>query len=104
MSETGLVGPATVCRDEANSAATTVGTIAQYRPYSGGSPASLAKAKPCGSTTMAPINPASASAFTVERSTPGHHLRSGNKRLESGAIEPGKAVPSGGVPETLSDR
>src|SRR2546421_9743364 len=86
MSETGLVGPATVCSDEPNSAATTVGTIAQYSPYSGGSPARVANATPCGNTTTAPIRPASASALSVERSTRGHHLRSGNKRRESGAV------------------
>src|SRR6266496_6108493 len=95
MSETGLVGPATVCKDEPNSAATTVGTIAQYRPYSGGSPARVANATPCGSTTTAPMRPASASAFNVERSTRGHHLRSGNKRRESGVIETVEGVTSG---------
>src|SRR5256885_17014103 len=92
MSETGLVGPATVCRDEANSAATTVGTIAQYRPYSGGSPASVANATPCGSTTMAPINPASASAFSAERSTRGHHLSKGSRRCGSGMVETAEGV------------
>src|SRR5712672_2301731 len=95
MSETGLVGPATVCRDEPNSAATTVGTIAQYRPYSGGSPARVANATPCGNTTTAPINPASASAFSVERSTRGHHLRNGSKRCASGMVETVEGVTSG---------
>src|SRR6266851_9643992 len=95
MSETGLVGPATVCRDEPNSAATTVGTIAQYRPYSGGSPASVAKATPWGRTTTAPMRPASASAFSVERSTRGHHLRNGSKRRGSGVIEAVEGVTSG---------
>src|SRR3977135_898115 len=99
MSETGLVGPATVCRDEPNSAATTVGTIAQYKPYSGGRPASVANATPCGNTTTAPIRPASASAFSVERSTRGHHLRSGNKRRERGEIETDEGVTSGRGPE-----
>src|SRR5438309_10592079 len=87
MSETGLVGPATVCREEPNRAATTVGTIAQYKPYSGGRPASVANATPCGSTTMAPINPASASAFSVERFTRGHHLSKGSRRCGSGMVE-----------------
>src|SRR5260370_23988933 len=94
MSETGLVGPATVCRDEPNSAATTVGIIAQYRPYSGGSPASVAKATPCGSTTMAPIMPASASALSVAAFTRGHHLRNGNKRRESGVVDAVEGVTS----------
>src|SRR5882762_7738359 len=95
MSETGLVGPATVCRDEPNSAAITVGTIAQYRPYSGGRPASVANATPCGNTTTAPMRPASASAFSVERSTRGHHLRNGSRRCESGMIETVEGVTSG---------
>src|SRR5258706_961471 len=95
ISETGLVGPATVCRDEPNRAATTVGTIAQYKPYSGGSPASVANATPCGSTTTAPINPASASAFSVERSTRGHHFRNGNNRCASGMVEAVEGVTSG---------
>src|SRR5689334_686019 len=94
MSETGLVGPPTVCRDEPNRAATIVGTIAQYRPYSGGSPASVANATPCGNTTTAPIRPASASAFSVERSTRGHHLSSGNKRRERGVVEAIEGVTS----------
>ena len=41
------------------------GTIAPYRPYSGGMPASVANATPCGSTTIAPVSPANASARTV---------------------------------------
>src|SRR5437773_10336164 len=95
MSETGLVGPATVCKDEPNSDATTVGTIAQYRPYSGGSPASVANATPCGNTTTAPIRPASASALSVERSTRGHHLSNGSKRCGSGVIDAVGGVTSG---------
>jgi len=89
------VGPATVCKDEPNSAATTVGTIAQYRPYSGGSPASVANATPCGSTTTAPINPASASALSVAASTRGDHLRKGSRRRESGVVETVEGVTSG---------
>src|SRR5947209_18558447 len=81
--------------DLPNSAATTVGTIAQYRSYSGGSPARVANATPCGNTTTAPIRPASASALKVERSTRGHHLRSGNKRRGSGVIETVEGVTSG---------
>src|SRR6266705_1620365 len=87
MSETGLVGPATVCNDDPNSAATIAGTIAQYRPYSGGSPASMAKATPWGSTTMAPTRPASASAFNVAEPTSGHHFRNGSKRSGKGRFD-----------------
>ena len=61
-SETALVGPETACQDEPNSAATIAGTMAQYKPYSGGMPASVAKAMPCGITTTALIRPAVASA------------------------------------------
>ena len=65
ISDTALVGPETACMDDPNRAATTVGTMAQYRPYSGGNPASVAKATPCGTTAMAPMSPASASARSV---------------------------------------
>ncbi|BCL72652.1 hypothetical protein TUMSATVNIG1_46200 [Vibrio nigripulchritudo] len=40
------------------------GTIAVYKPYSGGNPAIIAYATPCGNTTIAPVNPAIKSAFT----------------------------------------
>src|SRR6266700_3548194 len=73
MSDTGLVGPATVNRDDPNSAATIAGTMAQYRPYSGGSPASVAKATHWGSTKMAP--------------TSGHHFRNGSKRSGKGRFD-----------------
>src|SRR2546425_9058813 len=87
MSDTGLVGPATVCRDEPNSAATIAGTMAKYRPYSGGSPASVAKETPWGSTTMAPTRPASASAVSVAGATTGHHFRNGTKRSGKGRFD-----------------
>ena len=57
-----LVGPETWCHDEPQSAATTAGSIAQYRPNCGGRPASVAYATPCGSTTSAPMRPARTSA------------------------------------------
>ncbi len=60
-----FAGPATMRRLEPNSAATMQGTIAAYRPYSGGNPARVAKAAPCGNTTTAPVSPASASARKV---------------------------------------
>jgi hypothetical protein len=62
-----LAGPVTIRRLEPNSAATMHGSSAAYRPYWGGTPAKVAKATPCGSTTTAPVRPASASA----RSAPG---------------------------------
>ena len=61
-SELALVGPETTCQLEPNSAATMHGTTAVYRPYSGGSPASVAKAIPCGRTSSAPSTPATRSA------------------------------------------
>src|SRR6188508_456767 len=64
-----LVGPETTCRLEPNSAATAQGTIAVARPYSGGRPARVAKAKPCGRTRRAPSRPARASARRVGRSS-----------------------------------
>src|SRR5580765_5768494 len=70
--------------------------MAQYRPYSGGSPASVANATPWGSTTIAPIRPASASALSVAASTRGHHFSRGNSRSERGEFEGGEGVT--GVP------
>ena len=83
-SETALVGPETACQEELNSAAISAGTMAQYRPYSGGMPASVAKATPCGSTTIALISPAVASARRVCRLTIGHQARNGNRRCRPG--------------------
>ena len=68
-SEFALVGPETTCQLEPNSAATMQGTTAVYRPYSGGSPASVANAIPCGRTSSAPSTPATTSARTLARST-----------------------------------
>ena len=45
------------------------GTTAVYRPYSGGRPASVAKAMPCGRTSSAPSTPAMRSARRLARST-----------------------------------
>ena len=77
-SEFALVGPETTCQLEPNSAATTHGTIAVYRPYSGGRPASVAKAKPCGSTSSAPSTPATsrrASVCAIDAAHPGAEQR-----------------------------
>src|SRR3979409_1296555 len=79
-----VVGPDTRCQLEPNSAATIAGTIAAYKPYSGGMPAMVANATPCGSTTTAPMAPAIASARTVTRLTRGHHRRNGSKRVRCG--------------------
>src|SRR5262245_40004517 len=107
MSDTGFVGPATVCSDELKSAATSVGTMAQYRPYSGGRPASVANATPCGSTTIAPITPASASARSEAESTRGHHLRRGIEDIadaitETVMVSNGVGAPAAWYPPAAS--
>ena len=79
-----VVGPETRCQLEPKRAATIAGTIAAYRPYSGGIPAIVAKATPCGSTMTAPIAPAVKSARLVTRCTRGHHLRNGSSRVTCG--------------------
>jgi len=61
-SELALVGPDITCQLEPNSAAMMQGMMAVYRPYSGGRPASVAKAMPCGNTSTAPSSPAIRSA------------------------------------------
>src|SRR5690606_5841399 len=81
VSEIAFAGPVTIRRLAPKSAAITHGTIALYRPYSGGIPASVANATPCGSTTIAPVSPAIKSARTVARSrSSGSHARNGRKR------------------------
>ena len=45
----------TRCHEEPNRAAMIAGTMPAYSPYSGGIPAMVAKATPCGGTTMAPV-------------------------------------------------
>src|SRR3954464_14880858 len=82
--EIAVVGPDTRCQLEPKSAATIAGTIAAYKPYSGGMPAIVAKATPCGSTTTAPIAPAIASARSVTRLTRGHQRRNGRTRARLG--------------------
>jgi len=51
--------------------------MAAYRPYCGGMPASVAKATPWGSTTTAPVKPASRSA----RRPPGWRHSSCQRRM-----------------------
>ena len=74
-----LVGPDTRCQLEPNNAATIAGTMAAYKPYCGGMPASVAKATPCGSTMIAPASAAIPSARSVSRLTIGHQRRNGSK-------------------------
>ena len=90
VSEIAFAGPVTIRRLEPNSAATMHGTIAEYRPYCGGMPASVAKARPCGSTTTAPVRPASRSA----RTTPG--CRSSGSQRANGS-ERGRASGTRGI-------
>ncbi len=78
--EIAVVGPDTRCRLDPHSAATTAGTMAAYRPYSGGRPAMVAKATACGSTINAPVSAAMASARSVCFVTPGHQRRKGSRR------------------------
>ena len=75
--EIAVVGPEIRWREEPNSAAIIGGTMAVYRPYTGGSPAIMANATPCGSTTTAPVRPAIRSALRVSRVTRGHQRRNG---------------------------
>ena len=58
-----VVGPETKWRDEPNNEAIMGVTIAVYKPYSGGKPAIVAKAMPCGKTITAPVRPANKSAL-----------------------------------------
>jgi hypothetical protein len=67
--ETALLGPDIRCRLEPNSAATAHGSTAAAKPICGGSPASVAKAIACGSTSTAPSRPANRSARSVARSS-----------------------------------
>src|SRR5512134_2565537 len=94
--EIDVVGPETRCQDEPNSAATMAGTMAAYSPYSGGRQAMVAKATAWGSTTMAPVRPARASARSVALPTRGSQRRNGNRR--AAALGAGAGVPpAGGV-------
>src|SRR3989338_1789926 len=78
--EIAVVGPDTRCQLDPNSAAMMAGSIAAYRPYSGGIPAMVAKATPCGSTISAPVKPAIKSARLVLRFTRCRHCMNGNRR------------------------
>ena len=84
--EIAVVGPDTKCQDEPHSAATTAGSIAAYKPYSGGMPAIVAKATPCGTKIKPPVRPASPSARKLPRLTRGHQRKKGSRRSKSGCI------------------
>jgi hypothetical protein len=60
-----VMGPDTKCQEEPNSAAIMAGTMQVYRPYSGGKPAIVANATPCGKAIAAPVKPAIESALMV---------------------------------------
>src|SRR5690349_20863376 len=62
------------------------GSIAPYNPYSGGIPASVANATPCGSTMTAATSPAIKSSRNVSRLTRWRHARNGNAFSASGDI------------------
>src|SRR5574340_706260 len=81
--EIAVVGPDTRCQEEPNSAAMTAGTIAAYRPYSGGRPAIMAKATPWGRTMIAPVSPAARSARRLPLLTCGHQDDAGKNILIS---------------------
>ncbi len=53
-------------------------TIAVYKPNSGGNPAMVAKATPCGNTITAPVKPAIRSAFNVSFVISLNHCKNGN--------------------------
>jgi hypothetical protein len=76
--EMAVVGPDIRCLDDPKSAAMIGVIIAVYRPYSGGRPAMVAKATPCGRTITAPVNPAMMSAFTDSRLQVLIHSMNGN--------------------------
>ncbi len=90
-----MVGPETSWRDEPNKAATTAGIMAAYSPYSGGIPAIVAKATPWGSTTMAPVTAARASARRVLPLTSGHHARKGANFIQKSRFKLRTRLASG---------
>ena len=76
--EIAVVGPDIRWREEPNNAATMGVIIAVYNPYSGGKPAIVAKATPCGKTITAPVKPATASSLRVSFVINLNHCRNGN--------------------------
>src|SRR5689334_4456986 len=66
-SEMAFVGPLIRWDDEPNSAASTVGTMAVYRPYCGGRPAISAYAMAWGTATAATVRPAARSRASRAR-------------------------------------
>src|SRR3990167_9301856 len=94
--EIAVVGPEMRWREEPNSAAMMGGTMAVYRPYTGGSPAVSGDATPCGSTMTAPVKPATRSALSVLRLTRGHQRRNGSRRVQK-TLHCGKEISEGDV-------
>ena len=90
--EIAVVGPEIRWREEPKSAATIAGTIALYSPYSGGSPAIIANATPCGSTMIAPVIPASRSARVLRAVIRSRQRRKGSSRPQSNPVRP-PAIP-----------
>ncbi len=68
--------------------------IAVNSPYSGGNPAMMAKATPCGSTMAAPVSPASAPAFHDAGVCSRNHGRIGDRRLKTVLV---RAIGSSGL-------
>jgi len=79
MMEIAVVGPEIRCNEDPNNAATIGTTMAVYIPYSGGSPAIIAKATPWGKTMTAPVNPAIRSALVVSQPMKFHQRRKGKR-------------------------
>ncbi len=52
--------------------------MAVYKPYSGGNPAIVANATPCGKTITAPVKPATMSALRVVELTNLNQSKKGN--------------------------
>ncbi len=81
--EAAVVGPDTRCQEEPNSAAMIAGIIPAYSPYSGGMPAMVANATPCGSATSAPVSPAIRSSRRLFLLTRLRQRRNGSRRCQS---------------------
>jgi hypothetical protein len=63
------------------------GSMAAYKPYSGGMPAIVAKATPCGTKIRLPVRPAIKSARRLARPTRGHHCKKGSQRRKPELIK-----------------
>lgn len=91
--EAAVVGPDTRCQEEPNSAVMMAGIMPAYSPYSGGMPAMVANATPCGSATSAPVSPAISSS---RRLLPVAAIAPAQKRQKPWPVEAeGKRGPKG---------